>query len=62
MWGVSESRASGDKNKISESPIYGFFIMPEWDVLRLETNWQKSAKNVDKNLKNLAYLRAASGF
>jgi hypothetical protein len=38
--------ASGVENRIAERPFYGFFIMPEWGVLGLEPNWQKSAKPV----------------
>ena len=38
--------ASGVVNRIAERPFYGFFIMPEWGVLGLEPNWQKSAKPV----------------
>jgi hypothetical protein len=34
---------------MAKSPIYGFFIMPEWGVLGLEPYWQKSEKHVGIN-------------
>jgi hypothetical protein len=40
---------TGKKNRIAESPINGVFIMPEWGVLGLEPNWQKSEKHVGIN-------------